>query len=410
MYKTNDPLTLTTIIDEGGRVFPLRDISNNTIYRNPEDEERKIFPTVDWSNKPDEVIPDVFDGRLEWNFYLPPLYFQQRSSWNTGLTRALASRYSLLSVGQIFPNCSYTYLSTCEKPDIILQNYPNRFEKSNYYGALFLYCYGTMFIRCFDLKEKDLNVACDLVQKQQCKDEDIFRLLRIRMAANIANNTKSIKYEIIKFGPVVATMKVPSDFASYNGLLPYKNTTNTNTIGARTIIIVGWTKIDDDEFWIVDPCIGYSWGIGGYFLLKFNLKHLGVEDSVLALYPDFDVFDKYYDKCFKQHKLPQKFENERNKLKVNNKYFTIDPTPVSVVSQILRRGEFVYKKYLPNYDKFFAKEISSRNSYLVTSSVKGIKQKTFVYITIIFAVILFFLYTQNKITFFTKRQISLSIF
>ena len=106
MYRTNEPLTLTTIIDEGGRVFPLKDISNNTIYRNPEDEERKLFPTIDWTNKPDDIIPDIFDGRLEWNFYLPPLYFQQRSSWNTALTRTLAARYSLLSVGQLFPNCS----------------------------------------------------------------------------------------------------------------------------------------------------------------------------------------------------------------------------------------------------------------------------------------------------------------
>ena len=205
-------------------------------------------------------------------------------------------------------------------------------------------------------------------------------------------------------------MKVPSDFSSYNGLLPYKNETSTNIIGSRSIIIVGWTKIDKEEYWIVDPCIGYSWGIGGYFLLKFNIAHLGVETSVLSIYPDFHVFDQYYDRCFKNHKLPVKFENERNKLKISNRYFTIEPTPVSIVSAILRRGDFIYRKYLPNYDNFYVRDISSRNSYLVTTSVKGIKQKTFVYITIIFAIILFFLYSQKKFNFFSSSNVNYSIY
>lgn len=401
MYRIDTPLTLTTIIDEASNIFPLKEIENNTLFREDDHPEKKLFPTIDHSSRPDKEIPDLFDGRTEWIDYLPPLYFQKSSSWNTALARTLAARISIMSNGQVSPNLSYNYLTTCPKNEIIKElNAINGKEKegdSNYFGALLLYCYGTTIITCFNDKEKNKTESCNKASELKCKDEEeIFRLVRTCFSANIASNIKSIKWELSKFGPVVATMKVPKEFYSYNGLLPYENPSSEIT-GSRSVVIVGWTKLKDTEYWIVDPCIGYSWGLGGYFLVKINIG-LGIEKTVLSIYPDFNIFSGYVDKFYANQKkpLPPSLEKIRDNIKTDTRYFTVLPTPPDQISRIIQRSDFIYKKFLPNYDTFFAKDVAYTLSYNVTSSTHGLKRNKFLLITAGIIIFLFLLYKLAK--------------
>lgn len=393
MYKYNEPLTNTTIIDESGKIYPLKDIANNTIYLDENHKDRKIFPTIDHSNKPDKDIPDLFDGRLEWIDYLPPLYFQQSSSWNTALARTLSARISMLSVGMISPNLSYSYMTTCPHKDFITENTDNNkdlLEKSNYYGALFLYCFGTPIITCFNEKNAE---SCSKANKLKCTNEDqIFRICRASYATNIASNNKSIKWEIVKYGPVVATMKYPREFSSYTGLLPFENPSQ-DIVGARSVIIVGWTIIKDSEYWIVDPCIGYSWGLGGHFLIKMNAG-LGIEESVLSVYPDFNGFSDFINKTYKDvtNPMPEKYKKLRSQIDVDLRYFTVEPTPANQISAILQRSDYIYKPFLPDYNTFFAKDVAYRLTYNVKNSVHGLKMTTFLLLTIVIIIILTVMY------------------
>jgi len=87
MFNSTKPFT---IIDESNRVFLLQDICHNTIYREPNDIERQLFPLLDHSDKSNRYIPEELDGRVIWNDYLTNLFFQQTSSWNCAVARALS--------------------------------------------------------------------------------------------------------------------------------------------------------------------------------------------------------------------------------------------------------------------------------------------------------------------------------
>ena len=130
------------ITDESNRVFPLSQIYNNTIIDTP---EKNLLPLIDHSKEDKSIIDEEFDGRLMWDNYLAPLYFQKTSSWNTAVTNVLSSRLSILSAGEISPNADYSYILYCPKTDITISplKYDNEdiFSRSNYYAAIYMYTY-----------------------------------------------------------------------------------------------------------------------------------------------------------------------------------------------------------------------------------------------------------------------------
>lgn len=415
-------MTEILITDESKRIFPLSEIANNTIVDTP---EKNLLPIIDHSKENLDKIPEEFDGRILWDNYLAPLYFQKTSSWNTAISNVLSSRLSILSAGEVSPNADYSYLLYCPKTDITITplKYQSNdiFSRSNYYGAVYMYTYGTSFVPCFlfqDLTKEfpeainKTNNLKDFVEYTQscksvlgndfekCANQSPSRIFRASLVGKLANNVETIKYDLIKFGPVLSSIDVYEDFLSYDGIKPYTGPKDTNSklVGHRSVIILGWKKIDKQIYWIVDPSIGYSWGIGGFFLLKFNAG-LNIENEAIAVYPDFQKFTDYINTKFsKQVNQIQKTIPDlhyiREQYPINNKYFIHNKYLTNDIKNMIEnQGTFINDLFLPDYNNFYAKNISNFLAYKDTTP-KGLTIPLFIILTIILLIILFIIYRK----------------
>lgn len=410
---------LIMITDESNRIFPLSQISNNTIVDTP---EKKILPLIDHSNEDKTNIIEEYDGSFMWDNYLPPLHFQKLSSWNTATTYVLSARLSILSAGEISPNADYSYILYCPKPDITISPIDKQdlFSRSNYYGAMYMYTYGTSFVPCFlfqDLEkiypqvEQKINNFNEYVNYtnsckqllgddfEKCGNGSLSRIFRASFVGKLANNVDTIKWDLVKFGPVLSSIDIYEDFLQYDGLTPYLSPKSKTIIGHRSVVIIGWKVLDKQEYWIIDPCIGYSWGKGGYFLLKINAG-LNIENEAIAIYPDFYKFTSYINKKFSNQiqQLNNNIPNIniiRNKYPINNKYFVhTSYLTEDVKKDIESQGTYINPFFLPDYETFFAKNISTFLAYKDTSK-SGFGIGWFIVITILIIILLYFIYKNN---------------
>jgi hypothetical protein len=408
------------ITDESNRVFPLSQISNNTIIDTP---EKHLLPLIDHSKEDKSIILQEFDGRLMWDNYLSPLYFQKTSSWNTAVTNVLSSRLSILSAGEISPNADYSYILYCPKTDITISplKYTKEdiFSRSNYYAAIYMYTYGTSFVPCFlfdnlqklhpeaDKKTGNLREYVEYTKSckqllgndfEKCGDKTLSRIFRASLVGKLSNNVDTIKWELVKFGPVLSSIDVYDDFLQFNGLTPYNEAISKKLVGYRSVVIVGWKKINNQEYWIVDPCIGYSWGVGGYFLLKIN-SGLNIENEAIAIYPDFYKFTDYINQKFPEQikKLKQTIPDIyyiREQYPINNKYFVHQSYITDEIkTNIQSQGTYINEVFLPDYKTFFAKNISNFLAYKDTSK-RGFTIGWFILLTVLIAILLFIAYRK----------------
>lgn len=408
------------ITDESNRVFPLSQISNNTIINTP---EKHLLPIIDHSKENKSIIVEEFDGRFMWDNYLTPLYFQKTSSWNTAVTNVLSSRLSILSAGEISPNADYSYILYCPKTDITVSplKYTTEdiFSRSNYYAAIYMYTYGTSFVPCFlfdslqklhpqaDSKTNNLRDYVEYTKSckqllgndfEKCGDKTSSRIFRSSLVGKLTNDVDTIKWELVKFGPVLSSMDVYEDFLQFNGLTKYDGPSSKKLVGHRSIVIVGWRKFNNQEYWVIDPCIGYSWGIGGYVFVKINAG-LNIENEAIAIYPDFYGFTDYINKKFyKQiNQLKQTIPDIyyiREQYPIDNKYFVHKSYLTDQIKKdITYQGTYINETFLPNYDTFFAKNIANFLAYKDTSK-RGFTVEWFIIISILIVILLFVLYKK----------------
>jgi len=85
----------------------------------------------------------------------------------------------------------------------------------------------------------------------------------------IAGNVSSYKAEL-EYGPISSSYTVYEDFSSYGGGC-YEHTWGAYE-GMHAIVIVGWddAMCGGEGAWICKNSWGGSWGVGGYFYIKFN--------------------------------------------------------------------------------------------------------------------------------------------
>lgn len=77
-----------------------------------------------------------------------------------------------------------------------------------------------------------------------------------------------IKYEIYKWGPVVTSMNVYKDFQAY-GTGIYSCSSEVK-VGAHAVVLLGWGKEDEREFWYARNSWGTIWGEAGYFRIYMD--------------------------------------------------------------------------------------------------------------------------------------------
>lgn len=102
------------------------------------------------------------------------------------------------------------------------------------------------------------------------------------------NRERDIMAEIFHSGPVQATMTVYRDFFAYSGGV-YKHSAASRSAptGFHSVKLVGWGEEHDGEkYWIAANSWGRWWGEHGYFRIARGSNECGIEEYVLAAWPN----------------------------------------------------------------------------------------------------------------------------
>ena len=98
----------------------------------------------------------------------------------------------------------------------------------------------------------------------------------------VDSNVDAIQTDIMKYGPVQASMYLVSEFEVYqSGVF---TTRSTDYIGAHAVKIVGWgvDAATGMKYWNVQNSWNSDWGEQGYFRIERGKNILAIEDGVVA--------------------------------------------------------------------------------------------------------------------------------
>jgi len=107
------------------------------------------------------------------------------------------------------------------------------------------------------------------------------------------NNETDIMAEIFHSGPVQATMRIYRDFFAYSGGVYRHTAANRGApTGFHSVKLVGWGEEHGGvKYWIAANSWGPWWGEHGYFRILRGSNECGIEEYVLAAWPNvFNYF------------------------------------------------------------------------------------------------------------------------
>jgi hypothetical protein len=293
------------------------------------------YPTIHtkyWWNENNlfRPLPAVFDGRDEWRAYTQVPDDQKCSdSWAIVATDVLADRYAILSVGQINLFLSSEEIVTCiETPPLpriegvkSCANYntenPNSCQGYSIYDAWeYLYAKGSSETSCFSKRKmikENIPLAnqlefsqkrsvydkiCDPTNCLTKKDDKpvarrtfhlnaIFNVYEKKPdgSFDLEKTVETIKYELMRFGPVGAGFIVYENFlniVTYDGKSVYEKVEG-KPIGGHYVSIMGW----EDDHWICRNSWGTDWGLVGFFKMKIGIAECMLEQNVSGCDPFF---------------------------------------------------------------------------------------------------------------------------
>lgn len=108
-------------------------------------------------------------------------------------------------------------------------------------------------------------------------------------AYRISAQEQEIRKEILKYGPVVAVMKVRPDFFLYkegiyrhSGIAEAEAAHDHTEQGLHAVRIIGWGTEDGRDFWLVANSWGHHWGESGLFRIARGTNESDIESFVLG--------------------------------------------------------------------------------------------------------------------------------
>ncbi|CAH2000246.1 unnamed protein product [Acanthoscelides obtectus] len=240
-------------------------------------------------------LPRSFDSETKWPRYISGIQDQGwcGASWAISTAAVASDRYAIVSKGLEEVKLSAQNLLSCDTMG----------QQSCEGGHLdrawsFTKKFGLVDEECFPYVAE--NEPCTIrrsgkLVESGCKPprfSERTRRYSVGPAYRLGNET-DIMYEIIKSGPVQATMKVYHDFYSYEGGI-YRHT--DFGIGQQTgylsVRIVGWgeeyTSRGVQKYWKVANSWGSQWGENGYFKILKGVNECEVESFVLGAWPRVD--------------------------------------------------------------------------------------------------------------------------
>lgn len=125
--------------------------------------------------------------------------------------------------------------------------------------------------------QKCMSTKCatgDAITKKFCK----------KGTSVIIFGKERIKYEIYRWGPVATFMTLFGDLVDYKDGI-YRHHTGEDE-GGHAVVLVGWGKENDVEYWIVMNSWGSAWGEKGYFRIDMSDEHTGIGEAGYYCIPD----------------------------------------------------------------------------------------------------------------------------
>jgi hypothetical protein len=282
------------------------------------------FPVLTGTMLENVRVPTQFDGRDYWFDYLPSpaQMYDCGRGWLFAAVECLSARYNIFTPNQ--RNVLLTSIDPifCNYPDIkedipiseedssIVQKTCKVCTGSVYYALKYLYVYGSPMTSCAiyedmfeqlqgkpacDFNQDEIYNECDTLfpnERSTClASKKAIHRFRCSSFANVENNEETIKKEIFKNGPVVASYLLYDDFLNeYTGRTIYTGPKkDAKLLGGHSGKIVGWGEEKGVKYWIVSNSWSLEWGEGGYFKIQRGSNTCSIEDNVVTLYPDFAV-------------------------------------------------------------------------------------------------------------------------
>ena len=346
-----------------------------------------------------ELIPKSFRGHHVWaNYITLPEYLEDcGDDWALSVCHCISDRYSIFSLGQIQTSVNSNEILYCgnlERPQYMPSvKSQSKLDLKNicvgysvYDSAKYIYQHGISEASCFNRRDiekrgfkklteygdhRQLKTdipTCDTLLGQQlehCTDVKLpRRVFRILGFINIDGdgadgNYSTIKYEIYRYGPVVAGFLMFRDFIdNYDGTTIYMGPPpSSEFLGGHSVRILGWGRDNNINFWILSNNWSTSWGEGGYFRMKMGIPECQLENNVVAPIVNLSHMNYTYEPA-EVLQVPDDLRDKNPPILIRETFYS------PYTTQLIRDGKLegdleplIYKDFKIDSESFWAGDI-----------------------------------------------------
>ncbi|KAK3923301.1 Tubulointerstitial nephritis antigen-like [Frankliniella fusca] len=233
-------------------------------------------------------LPASFDARVAWPRAVSPVQDQGwcGASWALSTAAVASDRFAIMSLGHETPSLAAQHLLDCNNRKQHGCN-GGHLDRAWYFTRKFglvpdaCYPWTGREDKCHVPKKATLDTArCPLraATSRKAKTE----LYRMGPVYRLAGE-EDIMREIIRSGPVQATMRVYQDLFSYqSGIYEHMPMVEVARTGFHSVRLVGWGEEDGVKYWVAANSWGEWWGERGYFRIRRGTDECDIEKLVLA--------------------------------------------------------------------------------------------------------------------------------
>ncbi|XP_048518010.1 tubulointerstitial nephritis antigen-like [Dendroctonus ponderosae] len=241
------------------------------------------------------MLPTHFDSASEWPRYVTGIQDQEwcGSSWAISTAAVASDRYGIISKGREEVQLSAQNILSCITRPTGCEG--GRLDRA----WTFVRKYGVVDEDCFPYTGNN-NTICSIrrfgpLRASGCtppRYSERTGRYKVGPAYRLGNET-DIMYEIMRSGPVQATLRVYHDFFSYKeGIYRHIGASLPHLQGYHSVRIVGWgeefTPLGLTKYWKVANSWGTDWGENGYFRILRGVNECDIESFVLAVWSEVD--------------------------------------------------------------------------------------------------------------------------
>ncbi|CAH0550807.1 unnamed protein product [Brassicogethes aeneus] len=275
----------------------------------------EMLPTIKKNNDPSR-LPREFDIERKWSGVgLTKIQDQGwcSSSWAVSSTSVASDRFSIISQGMERVQLSTQNLLSCFKGRKIHETCKaGRVDQA----WQFMKKFGVVDEPCFPYLGKEKTCTIKMrgdLRRANCAAPSSGRTQRYKVGpAYKLRNETDIMFDIMKSGPVQATMKVHHDFFSYRSgiyqlsdLSLYDDQKYVNEM--HSVKIVGWGEENTingvKKYWKVANSWGRHWGENGYFRIARGVNECEIETYVVGVWPEIEEHIELNSRYFSENRI-----------------------------------------------------------------------------------------------------------